>query len=582
MHTFFVNSVFVCLIVWVLFQLPIDAKACDVLFSKGKTSYGIVLSNNASVTEQTAAKELQDYLQQISGASFSISSTPGRKNIYVGYEKEYDVYRGTKPFNDDSDGFTIKKIGHDIVIYGGRKRGTMYGVFRFLQEYLGVQWYTPDFTKIPERMTFRLGEIELSETPLIRYRYTDFFCAQDIPWMAHNYMNSRSHKSKNKYGIITSFWGTHSMGKLLPASKYFESHPEYFAYRNSHRVEKKSQLCLSNPDVLKIITEEILNVIKKQPDSDIFDVSQLDNDNFCTCKKCVALEQKYGGHSGLMIWFVNQVAREVKKKYPEKYIGTFAYHYTRPAPSNIKPDDNVVVRVCATKCCYSHPLSEVCNDANAAFMKDLEDWCKLTDNVYIWDYVVNYGNYMAPFPNIQVLGPNMNTFAEHHVIGVFEEAQRGSMGNAFEELKSWMVGQLMWNPNQDGDKLVSMFIQDYYGKAANEIWNYYHLCQSLVDKETHITVRTDVLKDPYTDDFTSEAYKILNKALVHAENETVKERVRKVMMQVEALECARHPEEFYKAGKWPDFKGQLLKYGAYFKVHVSPEEFINSFEAKRK
>ena len=561
---------------------PVEANAADVLFSCRKTSYSIVISENASVTEKTAASELKDYLQQISGASFTVTSTPGRRNIYVGYEKSFAIYRGIDPFEDASEGFSIKKINHDLLIYGGRDRGTMFGVFRFLQEYLGVQWYTQDYTKIPKRRKFSLDEIDLSETPIIKYRYTDFFCAQDIPWMAHNFMNSRSSSSKNKYGITTTFRGTHSMAKLLPADKYYESHPEFFAYRKNKRLDKKGQLCLSNPEVLKIIKEEALSMIKKYPDADIYDVSQLDNDNYCTCKKCVALEQKYGGHSGLMIWFVNQVACEVKKKYPEKFVGTFAYHYTRPAPTNIKPDDNVVVRICATKCCYSHPLAEECNDANATFMKDLDEWSKLTDKVYIWDYIVNYGNYMIPFPNVHVLGPNLKMYADHRVVGVFEEAQSGSMGNAFEELKCWMIGQLMWNPYQDADKLVSMFIKDYYGKAADDVLDYYYLCLSLVGKDAHFTVRTDVMNDLYTDAFINESYLILNKALAHAENEVVKERVKKVMMQIQALECGRQPEDFYRAGKWPDFKNQLLKYGAYFKVHTSPEKFIDDYESKMK
>lgn len=565
-----------------LMLLPISTKAADVLFSCKRTSYRIVVSGKASVTEQTAAAELKDYLQQISGASFTVSATPGSKNIYVGYDESFDVYRGVEPYEDESDGFSIRKINHDLVIYGGRDRGTMYGVFRFLQEYLGVQWYTPDYTKIPKRKRFRLDNISLSEMPKIKYRYTDFFCAQDIPWMAHNYMSLKSSSSKNSYGMATRYWGTHSMAKLLPASKYYETHPEYFAYKNSKRLEKKGQLCLSNPDVLTIITTEILAVIKKHPKAEIFDVSQLDNENYCTCKKCVALENKYGGHSGLMIWFVNQVAREVKKKYPEKFIGTFAYHNTRPAPANIKPDDNVVVRICANGCCFSHPLSEECNEANAAFMKDLDDWCKLTDNVYIWDYIVNYGNYMAPFPNIHVLGPNMRMYADHRVVGVFEEAQSGSMGNAFEELKCWLIGQLMWNPDQNADELIFQFIKDYYGKAADDVLDYYHLCLSLVGKETHLTVRTDILNAPYTDSFAKEAYRILDKALARAENEIVKERVRKVMMQPEALECARQPEEFYKSGRWPDFKRHLIKYNAYFKVHTSPEKFIDSYESKVK
>lgn len=573
-----IHSLFASVSLLILFHT--NTNAAEVMFSYGRTSYRIVLPQNASETEKTAATELKNYLEQISGAHFTLSSTPGRRNIYVGFDKKFSIYRGIEPYDDESDGFSIKKINHDLVIYGGRERGTMYGVFRFLQKYFDVQWYTPNYTKIPAKKKFYMDNISLSEAPAIKYRYTDYFCAQDIPWMAHNYMNTKGSNVKNSYGIASRYWGTHSMAKLLPASKYFKGHPEYFAYRKLRRVES-GQPCLSNPDVLKIITKELLATIEKYPNFVFYDVSQLDNQNFCTCKKCVALENKYGGHSGLMIWFVNQVARKIKQRYPNKYIGTFAYQYTRHAPTNIKPDENVVVRLCDIECCFIHPLSSGCNEHNVAFLKDLKDWSKISKNLYIWDYIVNYGNYMAPFPNIQVLGPNLKTFAKYGVVEVFEEAQSETLGNAFEELKCWVLAQLMWNPDQNTNKLVATFINDYYGSAAKDVIDYYNLCLKLIRNDSHMTCFSDPNKPPFTDEFIDKAYRILDKALSHANSETISERVRKVMLQPMALECARHPQQFYKKGKWPVFKSQLQRYNSYFKVGTSSKKFIESYESNK-
>ena len=559
----------------------IDVNATDFLFDNSRTSYRVVVSPNASVTEKTAAKELKSYLEQISGAKFNLSSTQGSRNIYVGYEKSFAIYKDIIPYQNNSEGFTIKKIGHDLVIYGGKERGTMFGVYRFLQEFLGVQWYTPDFTKVPNKNRYELESINFSETPRIKYRSTDFYCAQNIPWLAHNMMNTGRTSNTNDYGIVSRYWGTHSLARLLPAKKYFKTHPEYFAYRNWHRVEY-GQPCLSNPDVLKIVTKEIMAVIEQAPNFLVYDVSQLDNQSFCTCSSCTNMEKKYGGHSGLMIWFVNQVARNIKKRYPKKYVGTFAYQYTRHAPINIKPDDNVVIRLRDIECCFAHPLSSNCNEHNVAFIKDLKDWSRLTKNLYIWDYIVNYGNYMAPFPNIQILGPNLKTFAKYEVMEVFEEAQSETLGNAFEELKCWVLAQLMWNPDKNTNKLVATFINDYYGSAAKDIIAYYNLCLTLISDDSHMTCFSDPNKPPFTDVFIEKAYGILNKALSHANNETIAERVRKVMMQPMALECARHPLQFYKKGKWPVFKSQLIRYKSYFKSGVSSEKFINSFEASVK
>lgn len=555
------------------------AQSCDILFRKGKTSYNIVVSSEASVTEKTAAEELKYYLGQISGADFKLTCVPGRKNIYVGYAEEYAIFNGIEPYQDCSEGFTVKKIDHDLVIYGGKDRGTMFGVFRFLQKYFGVQWYTPDFTKTPNMSRFIIPNIVFSEEPKIKYRYTDFYCTQNISWLAHNMMNISQSNIPNGYGISSRYWGAHTFSQLLPADIYFETHPEYFAYRNNKRLEN-GQPCLSNSDVLKIVTERLMSVIEKKPNYLFYDVSQLDNYYYCTCQSCVELEKKYGGHSGLMIWFVNQVAREVKKKYPEKYIGTFAYQYTRKAPVNIKPDDNVVIRLCDIECCFTHPLASKCNEKNVAFMQDLEEWSKITKNLYIWDYIVNYSNFLVPFPNIQVLGPNLKTFSEYEVIEVFEEAQNSTFGNAFEELKSWVVTQLMWNPDQNTEELVAQFVCDYYGGASNDILDYYNLCNSLINENSHMTCFSDPTKAPYTDEFNNEAYRILYRALENSGNEIIAERVQKVLLQPMALECVRHPNDFFNQGKWADFKSQILKYNAWITSHVSSKMFIESFESK--
>lgn len=126
----------------------------EELFNRGKTNYRIVLSSNASKTEETAANELATYLKQISGTTFEILGTPGERNIYVGYDSANKVFKRLTAYKNDDDGFMVMTIGSDIVIFGGKERGTMYGVYRFLETLFGVEWYTPTFTKVPKLTTY--------------------------------------------------------------------------------------------------------------------------------------------------------------------------------------------------------------------------------------------------------------------------------------------------------------------------------------------------------------------------------------------------------------------------------------------
>ena len=122
-----------------------------------------------------------------------------------------------------------------------------------------------------------------------------------------------------------------------PPSEYFHDHPEYFSLRDGKRQSGYAQLCLSNPEVLQICIDKIKDVMRSEPDYLIYSMEQADNRLFCECDECAALVEKYGGQSGIMVWFVNQVADAVKDEFPDKFIGTFAYQYTRHAPKDIVP-----------------------------------------------------------------------------------------------------------------------------------------------------------------------------------------------------------------------------------------------------
>ena len=66
-----------------------------------------------------------------------------------------------------------------------------------------------------------------------------------------------------------------------------------------------TQVCLSNPEVLQLTVEAVLNKLNEGYDP-----------------------------AAALIWFVNQVAEAVEPAYHEAVIDTFACEYTRRAPKN--------------------------------------------------------------------------------------------------------------------------------------------------------------------------------------------------------------------------------------------------------
>lgn len=554
------------------------------LFNNGKSDYSIVLCKNASISEQTAAKELQSYLEQVGGVVLPIINRDqleeGQKHIFIGYNKHYGEECGVERPDKNDEGFTYRNVDDNIWIYGGSQRGTMYGVYSFLENELGIRWYTKDYTHLKPLKKWQFKDLYCSETPFIQYRFDQYYNVEPHKdWLAHNKCNSVWAAQDNEYGGLVAYWNAHTFEQFIPSGEYFQKHPEYFSLRDGKRTPY-TQLCLSNPEVLQICIEKMKQAIAANPLYWVYSMSQSDNQFPCECEKCRAIEEQYGGHSGLMVWFVNQVADAIKPLYPDKYIGTFAYQYTRKAPTGITPRDNVVIRLCSIECCFAHPLEEC--EHNRPFISDIEDWSKIAPHLFIWDYVVNYRQYVAPFPNFGVLAENIKTFKKYNAIGIQEEAQYESLGGEFSEMKSWVLSKLLWNPNLDTKALVAQFINDYYGPAATFIQQYFDLCHSLIKDDTVMGIYIDENNPLYTNEFVTEANNLLTQAkeAVAECDDDMRLRVDMVGLQIDYLRMMRTPQEAIADGTRDRVFDFVRKHKIYLNEWQSIEDSIKAYNEK--
>lgn len=515
-----------------------SAKADNYLFSNGRAEYDIVVGVDASVSEKTAASEFQGYIRQIGNVTLPIvSQGKARKHVYIGWTEKTGV-----PRPDDADeGYTYRTIGDDLYIYGGRNRGTMYGVFAFLEKELGVRWLTSSVTLTPRRSSYELRPMNHAEKPVIQNRLD--FCYDALrhyEWSAHNLLNSHKWLADGTYGKALAYWGIHTFEQLIPPAQYFSSHPEYFSLYKGLRSDK-AQLCLSNAAMRKELIKNLKEIIRTKPGYWCYDVSQNDNRLPCECRACQLLVRKYGGQSGAMLWFVNQVATEVKKEFPEVLIGTFAYQYTRQAPkSNIHPADNVVIRLCDIECCMAHPLEQC--EQNRSFLNDMDDWRRIAPRIYVWDYTTGFRNYLLPFPNFKALAANYKYFKNSNVIGVMEEGAHDAPWSEFSELKQWMIAKLLWNPYQDTDSLAQIFINAYYGKAASQVYQYYQLCQRQVTPDRHFSIKLDCKSPIFSDQFIVEGQSVLKEATAAVAGDAdMRKRVDRLSAQLLYLKFRRNP-----------------------------------------
>lgn len=539
-----------------------EGKYC--VFDGGRSDYSIVVADDACESEKWAAEELQKYFFEIGGATLPIvSEAPAGPKIVIGHNAALAAALPDVPAQEYGDeSFTYRSEGADIYIYGGAHRGTMYGVFSFLENELGVRWYTDEFTKVDKRSRWAFDSLYDSEAPGIAVRETMFPYSYHNDWEPHNKCNGRNVGGKgevpDEHGGRSGFWGCHTSIGFISPDEYYDEHPEYFSLVDGKRLRSGEQLCLSNPDVLKIAIEKMRKFMREHPDPLIYDFSQNDVYNPCECDSCKALKARFGNQeSGNWVWFINQIADAVKDEFPDKFVSTFAYEYGRTPPENIVPRDNVVIRLCSIECCFTHPLTDPDCPENAKFYKDIQRWGELAPHLYIWDYTTDFRQYMGTLPNYYVLQDNIRLFRDNHAIGVMGQGAYQTRGADFGALKNYLYGKLLWNPDCDVQAVIDDFISGYYGSASKYVHKWFDLCASLADKGSHMTIYEDHTHAVYTDEFIDAGLELYRKAVAHSKDgQDYLDRVECAFLPAMYLLSVKHPE---RGVEWLDTMKRIVK-----------------------
>lgn len=444
--------------------------ALQSLFQSGKGSnsyqnsdYVIIFrQSNKNDTEEKAARKLSEYLAK-AGFDIQVSdeeSYSGDQGIYIG-KTQFSEQLSIDYTTLGKDGYSFVSKDDNLVIAGGSEKGVLYGVYGFLEQ-LGFRKYDPVSTYVPSLDSIDIAWTEGTYVPGMNYRQTSYYDTDDGDTFDWHRLDS----SRESWGMFV-----HTFDELVPPQKYAESNPEYYSLRDGKR-NPSTQLCLSNEDVLQIVVQNLRSRMAEKPDALYWSVSPEDNDQYCQCDSCTKLNKTYGGTrpnmeygvpSGSVIYFVNQVAKE----FPDKIISTLAYWYTRQPPDNIKPGPNVNIMLCPIGPARHRPIYETAPE----FTSDLEKWGKLSENILIWDYNIQFANPVSPFPNLHTLKPNIKFYKENNVDALFMQAT----SQAFSEmasLRSYMISKLMWNPDADEELIMDDFLNGYYGDAGIYIRQY--------------------------------------------------------------------------------------------------------------
>jgi len=565
----------------------------DTVITRGTSAYRIVIPEEATEVEHKAAEELALYIYRMSDVRLPIvgdATREGRQEFLIGQTNrtarllpDFDVA------TLEADGFTMRTIGEKIVILGGTRKGTLYGVYTLLEDYLRCRMYSATATDIPRQTTITLPALSTTQVPFIRHREVHYLNAMDRAYSNWHKLHSTADRNQD--------WGmwVHTFDRLVPARDYFIPHPEYFSLQGSRRIPN-GQLCLTQPALFSLLTDSLRACMARQPAAQYWSVSQNDNYNECQCDRCRAENARYGASSGTMIAFVNRVAR----MFPDKTISTLAYQYTRSAPKAIAPEPNVNIMLCSIECNRSKPIAS--DPSGASFLKDIEEWGALTDNILMWDYVVQFRNLVSPFPNLRVLQPNIQLFVKNNIRLMFQQGCGANVGE-FGELRTYLIAKLLWNPDCNVDSVMNDFLEGYYGAAWHDLRTYIDMMHDALERSRAglgiYGYPYDAIGSYLTPDLLEEYARIFDRAERKVEdNPTLLERVKNARLPLEfaILDISIHdvtPQLSYfdkQDGKWtvkPSMRMRLKEFVAQAKKAgiqrleesgTSPDDYQRSVE----
>lgn len=489
-----------------------------------------MVADRAIPSEETAASELALYLQKATGARFPIvreyDPRPEGPAFFIGPTVAARL-RGVDAARMGGEEWTIRSSGGQIVLAGGRPRGTLYAVYHFLEDELAIRWWNPFEESVPPHRTLRIGRVTKRGQPAFAQR--DISGADGTAdFLARNRVNGAHTGISWSFGGYEGFaspWFVHSSYDVVPPKEYFDTHPEYFAERAGFRTASRMQLCVTNPDLPALVAArlspyaaaaEAAAAATGAPVARLLDFSQNDWGGRCQCDKCQAEARRLGSDAGPLLVLLNDVAGRLSPRHPEMLLTTLAYTFTMTPPTNIRADDRVVVRLAGYGVRdFSRGITA---PENTVFRNAVEGWSRVAARLWIWDYAVVFferrdSDRNLPMPSYRSYAEDFRFYRDHGVGGIFVQHEF-PIASDLRDLKLWLYLKLMENPDLDEDALIREFTGRYYGAAARPMRDYLRTLESAADaKPGHIGADADPEAFRYVDaDFVVRAGKIFDRA----------------------------------------------------------------------
>jgi hypothetical protein len=440
------------------FSLSSCAQNKVTLYSKEHKIAPIInIPLSADMLLNKAAEEFNSNFKKITGEALKIERSDGLNDNY-----NYIVLR-TNPTQNKS--FCVYKKGRNITIQGTTNQNLIFGINDFFKNYTPLNFEIKSGNNIDDVIINDIeipSEFSTCSSPDFEYREPYFstnFEPQFRNWNKTNYLEL-------EWGI----WG-HNLPKILKTYNLPQS-----AYAKVGRNRVESQFCFTSDSLFKYVNKKVKLTFDSDHSLNKYMILPNDNSIVCTCSTCKAVGNTNTDAAPAVFTFLNKLAKDNK----DLSFFTTAYITVKNVP-RFKAASNVGIFYSTIDIQKGIPIED--SKYFRKFENDLNKWNKYLDNIYIWDYTVNFDNYFDIYPSLGVAQKNLNLYKKLGVTGVF---MHGSEYNysTFQGLKSTILSKLLWSTDIDIDEEIKKYFDlKFPKKLAGELANYY----SFIDKSFSVS-----------------------------------------------------------------------------------------------
>ena len=551
----------------------------------------LIKTNSFFETANVAVNQLEKHLN-LTTRYVTPSNIEGYIILDVDRENKYGL---------GYDGVAIELAGNCLKLIGNTERAVVYAVYEFLERYLHWRFFTKDVEKRICEQDVKLTDFIYTHTPRFERRYIESYgnSLENPEMLLKHRLNQLYTKRipKEYGGSINSAGGIdlQGYGSYLSANEYYDSHPEYFAMDENGNRTKGPFLCLTNPEVYNVVEKKIFDILERDKDADFVPFSHDDGYEYCRCPNCMNEYKKYGAHvgeenlpvyleiaqenqgckMGTILPFINKLARNISVKYPKVKMHVLSYSFATEPPKGIEIEKNVIVEIAHLDQCRQHSIVDnLCRD-NPLLLSQFAGWRKLTENLWTWNYSVNFWYFPLFLPLIRTFYDDIKLYSRIGIKGMMMQSNWDA-GVGFEDLFDYVTWRWLWDGDMSYTQFlgyVKEFLTALCGEGAEYMLEYLHLNASRPQSEQHYNAYSTAesliplcKNERGEPDMTyiESAYELFDKAMESVSDEFYKNNVERYRLSldfyVQEMTWEFTDSEEYKQRNKALYRG-LKKYG---------------------